>query len=68
MNSKDIANCASPIGRDGSWCCFGKHGKTVVILQWMNANLDALRLFPLLAFASQAMSISMCVQFQGKHH
>lgn len=54
-------------GRDGSCCCFGKHGKAVVILQWMNANLNALRLSPLLAFASQGMSICMCVQIQGKH-
>lgn len=68
MNSKDIANIASPIGTDGSCCCFGKHGKAVVILQCMNANLNALRLSLLLAFTAQAMSICVCVQFQGKHH
>lgn len=33
MKSKDIASFASPIGINGSHCCFGKRGKTVVILQ-----------------------------------
>lgn len=43
INSEDIVNFASSIGIDG-FCCFGKHGKAVVVLQSVIAKLNALRL------------------------
>lgn len=47
---------------------FWKAGKSSYYFTVDEFNLNALRLSSLLASASQAMSVCMCVQFQGKHH